>query len=544
MKKRNLFHKHWISEKLSSVSPRTRHYRRSLFSILVFGVLLSGCSGLLAKDIVPIQHTAAEPTFEQHEIVTGTAKHQTILTAFLLGGTIADLAVVNIDENNDRHLHIYAFSDRTWVPKLDATLRPEVLFVDVANINGHDRLITYEHGQLNWFDLESATEHVLVIVPSMIPPPNDNIPHVDITHDVNGDARDDLVVPDSDGFWVFIQTKNSAFADPVKLGPPTEVDRIYDADEYRHTPWNQSRIHEMDYNRDGRSDLVFWNTDHFEVHHQDEHGLFSPVATIFTTDVTFDSDKLTSLAAPYGVRRRRRDHQPTGNLTGRVLHALTDMNGDGTADLGIFSLKGGSLWHMHSTYEVHFGTPTPDGGTVFASDIGTTLQSDGIPFGLEQHDFDHDGQIDMMFTTINPEIFKVIGMIIDSLLTGSASRDIKFYRMEGGSYPDKPNATGKIKTYPGKSGEKAISASMLIGDVNGDRRLDLLLQNGRKELRVFLGVSGPDLFDRKPQKVAVATPNGEEYTWLVDFNKDSKQDVLMHHASSTEPHRVTILISR
>ena len=544
MKKRNLFHKHWISEKLSSVSPRTRHYRRSLFSILVFGVLLSGCSGLLAKDIVPIQHTAAEPTFEQHEIVTGTAKHQTILTAFLLGGTIADLAVVNIDENNDRHLHIYAFSDRTWVPKLDATLRPEVLFVDVANINGRDRLITYEHGQLNWFDLESATEHVLVIVPSMIPPPNDNIPHVDITHDVNGDARDDLVVPDSDGFWVFIQTKNSAFADPVKLGPPTEVDRIYDADEYRHTPWNQSRIHEVDYNRDGRSDLVFWNTDHFEVHHQDEHGLFSPVATIFTTDVTFDSDKLTSLAAPYGVRRRRRDHQPTGNLTGRVLHALTDMNGDGTADLGIFSLKGGSLWHMHSTYEVHFGTPTPDGGTVFASDIGTTLQSDGIPFGLEQHDFDHDGQIDMMFTTINPEIFKVIGMIIDSLLTGSASRDIKFYRMEGGSYPDKPNATGKIKTYPGKSGEKAISASMLIGDVNGDRRLDLLLQNGRKELRVFLGVSGPDLFDRKPQKVAVATPNGEEYTWLVDFNKDSKQDVLMHHASSTEPHRVTILISR
>ena len=93
MKKRNPFHKHWISEKLSSVSPRTRHYRRSLFSILVFGVLLSGCSGLLAKDIVPIQRSAAELTFEQHEIVTGTAKHQTVLTGFLLSGAIADLAV-------------------------------------------------------------------------------------------------------------------------------------------------------------------------------------------------------------------------------------------------------------------------------------------------------------------------------------------------------------------------------------------------------------------------------------------------------------------
>ena len=242
MKKRNPFHKHWISEKLSSVSPRTRHYRRSLFSILVFGVLLSGCSGLLAKDIVPIQRSAAELTFEQHEIVTGTAKHQTVLTGFLLGGAIADLAVISIDENNDRHLYIYAFNDSTWTQRHHIRLRPEVLLVDVANIGGRDRLITYERGRLNWFDPESVTEHVLVIVPSMMPPPNDNIPHVDITHDVNGDARDDLVVPDSDGFWVFIQTKNSAFADPVKLGPPAEVDRIYDADEYQHTPWNQSRI--------------------------------------------------------------------------------------------------------------------------------------------------------------------------------------------------------------------------------------------------------------------------------------------------------------
>jgi hypothetical protein len=222
------------------------------------------------------------------------------------------------------------------------------------------------------------------------------------------------------------------------------------------------------------------------------------------------------------------------------------MNGDGTADLGIFSLKGGSLWHMHSTYEVHFGTPTPDGGTMFAPDVGTSIQSDGVPFGIGRHDFDRDGQIDMMSTTIKIGIFKTIRMIIGAILTRSVSLDLDFYRMEGGIYPDKPNATRKIKTDShGKSGERAaLLPSVLIGDVNGDRRPDLLVGRGRKELRVFLGVSGPDLFDRKPQKVAVATPNGEEYTWLVDFNKDSKQDVLMHHASSTEPHRVTILISR
>ena len=36
----------------------------------------------------------------------------------------------------------------------------------------------------------------------------------------------------------------------------------------------------------------------------------------------------------------------------------------------------------------------------------------------------------------------------------------------------------------------------------------------------------------------------EKYTWLVDLNKDGKQDILMHHPSTTEPHRMTMLIAR
>ena len=213
---------------------------------------------------------------------------------------------------------------------------------------------------------------------------------------------------------------------------------------------------------------------------------------------------------------------------------MTDLNGDGVADLVVFSLEIRSMWSARSTYEVHFGTPTPDGGTVFAPDVGTAIQSDGVPKGLGAHDFDHNGEVDMMFTTIKVGIFKIIRMIIGGILTHSVSLDLEFYRMEGGIYPDKPNATRKIKTDSlGKSGERAaLLPSVLIGDVNGDGRSDLLVGRSRKELRVFLGVPGPDLFARRPQKVAVAMPK-EEYTRLVDLNKDGKQDILMHHPSTT-----------
>ena len=406
-----------------------------------------------------------EVVFEQYEVVIGSAKRQTVLTGFLLGGAIAELAVVHIDDNDDRRLRIYAFGDGTWVPILDATLRPEVLFVDVANIGGRDRLIAYEPGHLNWFDPESATERALVAVTSNFNPPRrGEIPHVDVTRDVNGDERDDLVVPDVDSFSVFIQMSDGAFADPVKVGPSIEMSSIYGDEGYRYKPWVQGgRVHEMDYNRDGRRDLVFWNADHFEVHHQDERGLFAPVAKTFTTDVLFDSDDPASLAAPQGLRRRRKDHMPTGDMTGRVLHSLTDMNGDGVADLVVFSLEIRSMWSAHSTYEVYFGTPTPDGGTVFAPDVGTAIQSDGVPRGMGQHDFDHDGQVDMMFTTIKVGFFKTIRMIAGAVLTRSVSLDLDFYRMEGGIYPDKPNATrkdqdGLSRQVRGKSRALAVRA--------------------------------------------------------------------------------------
>lgn len=565
MKSQNLFHK-----RVFSVATSTKHYGRSLFSILVFGVFLSSCSGLTNEMVDPTM--PAEFTFDQYEIVTGVAKHQTVLTGFLFDGPIAELAVVSISENNDRHLRIYAFDPDTWVPKLEVLLRPEILFVDVANIGGRDRLIMYEQGRLNWFDPDSATERLLVAVTSNFTPPRGSeIPHVDVTRDVNRDTRGDLVVPDSDGFWVFIQLNDGTFAEKAKIGPPTEMERIRGADGYRYDPWSQSRVHEIDYNRDSRIDLAFWNEDHFEVHLQDESGLFTPQTETFMTDVAFDSDRLSSLT--------------TGDMTGKVLQALADLNGDGVADLVVFELSGKNISSKHSTYKVYFGAPTPDGGTVFTRDIDITLQSDErIQLGMDRHDFDCDGQVDLMVTTIHRKFLKgSLWKNIKGFMGDDIWLDIEFYQMEEGRYPNTPNTIRRIALdgvpshrEPGwvpldivlrggthesrntqKSYPRAFNTTLLIGDVTGDGRSDLLLADHPRIMTVFAGVPGPEMFTQRPQEVAVALPNDEEYTWLVDLNKDGVQDLLMHHPFTlrdahgaprqplgTEPYRVRILIAR
>ena len=520
---------------------------------MVLGVFLSGCTTLFGKEVNPIPLASEKFSFKQYEIVTGTAKHQTVLTGSLLGGITAEIVVVSIDTSHNRRLFLYEFNSESWAIKLDAKLRPEVLFVDVVNIKGRDRLITYEHGRINWFEPETSIEHLLVEVSSNVPPHEIDVPHVDITRDLNGDDRDDIVLPDTDGFWVFIQMNDGAFADPVKIGPSFKMGEIYTADGYRFSPWNESRVHEVDYNRDGLIDLVFWREDHFVVHHQDEHGLFSPDTETFCTEVRFDSDDLSLLVAPEGVRGRRFDHGAPGVMTGRVLHELTDMNHDGVADLAVFSLQAGSgrlfgqtskLWGMRSTYEVHFGVPVP-GATEFELEVGTVIRADGIPFDIATCDFDHDGHVDVMFTVINPGIFKIIGMLVRGMATDSALLDLNLYRLTENSYPDDPNTSRKIKAFtPGDSGEKAMHfPALLYGDVSGDGLSDLLVQNGLKELYVFIGERGPNMFARKPQKVAINMPY-EEYAQLIDLNGDGLYDVLMHHPSIAEPHRVTMLIAQ
>ena len=566
MTKQNLFHKRFFF-----AAECTEHYQWSVISILIFGVFLSSCSAQ-SEVLTPAMPASTEFTFDQYEVVTGITKRQTVLTGFLLDGPIAELVVVHIDENNDRRLRIYAFSDNTWTPKLDTTLRPEVLFVDVANINGRDRLVTYERNHLNWFDPESATERPLVTVTSNFElQRRDEIPHVDITRDVNADNRDDLVVPDTDGFWIFIQMSDGAFAEKVKIGPPTEMDRILGADGYRYDPWSQSRIHEIDYNRDGRTDLVFWNEDHFDVHLQDEQGLFAPNAKTFMTHVAFDSDRLSSLT--------------TGDMTGKVLHSLADLNSDGVADLVVFELSGRNISNKHSTYKVHFGMLAPDGGIVFAQDVSVAFQSDKkIQLGMEQHNFDQDGQVGLMITTINIEFLKSsLWKSIKGFMGDDIWLELEYYQMAEGRYLKTPNTTRRIaldgvpshrepgwvpldvvlrgRTHRSRNAQKnyqsAFNTTLLIGDVTGDGRSDLLIGDHPRIMVVFVGVPGPELFAKQRQEVSIAMPNDEEYTWLVDLNKDGVQDLLMHHPFTlrdahgapihppgTESHRVTLLIAR
>lgn len=541
--------------------PIFRNFLQCCLSIFIFGVFLSGCSRVPSGEIKQtVPAPSAAVTFKQHEVITGPTKHQTVLTGFLLGGPIAELAVVNIDKNDARHLRIYAFSEDTWVSKLEKTLRPDVLFVDMAIIGGHDRLITYEHGRLNWFNPDSGSEHTLINITTNYNATDASvIPHVDITRDLNGDGLDDIVVPDIDGFWIATQLNNGSFSEPVKLGPPDPFLDKFAMDEsrsYREVGindltvfWYLSRLHQMDYDRDGRTDLVFWNVDHFDVYHQDQIGMFSTVPETFTINIPFDTDGAYSIA--FGFSGENMFALISGfreNTKRRILYTFRDMNGDRVADVVILTLEGRSLGKQRSRYEVHFGTPTPN-RTVFAQDASTTIQPRGtagalLPWGYSSQwlqDFDGDDDIDILFRDVKTGL----GGMTRAMVGSSIAIDIELYQMKDGVYPKKPAAKRKIRPkFDLFEKKRVFFPAVLLGDVNGDKRPDLFIGKNWEEMHIFLGVPGPKLLAHKPQKVAVSMPEDERNIKLVDLNKDTKQDILIYYKSSTEPHRVKMLIAQ
>ena len=228
------------------------------------------------------------PLFDRHTFSTGLPAPQTVLAGRFAGARTEQIAVAHVAANGSRQLRLFGFDGAVWRQTHAAAVRRDAAFVDVLRLGDQDRLILYGNGAVTWFDPSAGTERPLAKLPGSYKRDPEHLPAVDVTRDVNLDGREDLVLPDLDGFAVAITLPDGSFAAPVKRGPPEpflDATSVWEAHDYRRTgitswtvPWYQSRLHALDYDRDGRGDLAFWNGGRFDLYRQIAPGAFAAEA--------------------------------------------------------------------------------------------------------------------------------------------------------------------------------------------------------------------------------------------------------------------------
>ena len=498
--------------------------------------------------------------FDIHEIDLGAAPYQTVLPGSFTSGGHAELAVVHGPAGGETRLTIHRLEAGAWPVVVEKALDEGVLFVDVVRADGRDHPVLYRRGRVTLFDADTARECCARTVGTDYRAGDDRgaVARVDVTHDLDGDGRDDLVTPAADGFWIATQSADGSFSDAVLLGAPEpHLDgHLYgDPRTYRdagitaeHVPWYLGRVHGMDYDRDGRRDLVFWNGARFALHRQDAAGGFRAAAETFDVEVPFDFDGAYALGFQFddaGVPALLLGLG--GRFEHRMLHGFRDLNSDGVADLVTLSVAGRRLFTARGRFDIHFGRPTP-GGTAFAAPPDATLETPGPAAGMASGyatqrylDLDGDGATDVGLASVDTGLR---GMV-RAMAGKSVTMDLALYRQRDGAYADRPDVARRVRTPLAPFDRRGVLfPTVLIGDVTGDGRADLLAAERWDRLSIYLGVPEPDLLAAEPVHVAVEVPADERRALLADLDRDGRQDVVIHHPSDTEASRVVVLMAR
>lgn len=465
--------------------------------------------------------------YDDYLIDVGAASG-TLLFGDLTGAGTDELVVFEDgDESRDRRMTVLEFRDADWRIARRTAVDEDVIFVDMLRGTDADRLLLFRRDHVEWLNPSTWEREPLVGAPSIYNVAPLDVPHVAIAQDVNEDDRDDILLPDFDGYWAWLQGDES-WLGPSKLpAEPTAIARL------RSATYRPRAVYPLDYDGDGRTDLAFWEDHRFLVYQATDAG-FDDEALAVVLPVEFSSD---DFAVSIGIGANENEDRV-------MLYGVDDYNGDGIGDLATNTLMIHGLLDHSTRYDFYFGKRT-DGGTAFSTTPDTMIESDGIQGPLDTGDYDNDGRQDFAMATFDIGI----GKIIAALLTGSVRFDVDFYVMQGDAYPLEPNVTKTIKvSFSLRTGSVLSARWMTTGDVTGDGLADLLVPADGQRIEVYAGTGDADLFAEEPSIIAVDFPDATRAGGVdvADLNGDGRDDMLIRFPATQEDeaNHIGVVLSR
>lgn len=331
---------------------------------------------------------------------------------------------------------------------------------------------------------------------------------MDMVIDINGSGLGDLLIPDFTAYHLLIQTKEGDF-DRYSL-PIENLVQLWGKEPH----FMPRKPYLIDFNLDGKTDVVFVRDGQLRVFLQQPDGAFTHDYQTVSLGITLSSDVEAIVRSGEG-----RDF--SGLIIQRV-HDITDLDNDGLADLIIRREQYLSAVEQHENYRIHYGRRS-DQGLVFAPEPDAHINTRGIQFESVFVDLNGDQRKDFY----TPSATFGVGTIIRALLSGTTSLDMQFYLMKDDrSFGDKPDVNHKA-TANVSIGRAAIDLPLLqVAHLHTSDKKDLLVGEGQEQLQIFRN-DGNQLFGGEIRRFKTALPRNGTQVKVMDINRDGRDDLVL-----------------
>jgi hypothetical protein len=317
-----------------------------------------------------------------------------------------------------------------------------------------------------------------------------------LAHDLDGDDKPELVAW-SAGKYLAFRADGTAFGSvPAPATGSLGLDWETGGARTRATA-TPPPLSVADLDADGRADLLLVAGARLLTYYSGADGVGARAAT---------------LTLPLDLDPPEEDPRP-GETRRRIAAVwIEDIDGDRRADLAVQRIVlAGSWWG--ATAELTWAKGRGDGfGTL------TTIPLNAAAFGVELFDVDADGDKDF----VAPLVDIGIGTVARALVARSARVDLTVYRMGGGAFaaPQVLRVLGFPLENPGR-----FQASF-EGDIDGDRRRDMVTNDGEDRVRVYRGTA-TGLESAAAFENAVRVPTGDETLFVHDLTGDGRAEIVV-----------------
>ncbi len=354
----------------------------------------------------------------------------------------------------------------------------------------------------------------------------------DLLRDLDGDGRLDAIVPRQDGFSLLQGDGKGGFAAPVVLpAPPSAALNVGQArlsSQLFASYWFPNP-NALDWDADGRRELVLAREGVVEVYRGAAPGTL-PTAPAGAHAIPDQRQLNLSVENPFEL-----------DFTTPLV--LRDLDGDGRCDVASTHVGQGITRLFFNTEDPAAALATPR----------ATIRAKGVTFLAFFVDLDGDGLDDLCL----PRMDKIgVWSILKALVTRSVPVEMLVFYQRPGPQPfaDEPDRVRAldIPLSIQSGGERGMRFGTTIiatldGDLDGDRRRDLVLRTARDELGVWLGRPGRTMDDAPTARVAI--PDVEPFRFVLtqtaDLDGDGRDEVLLRYQSwDRDADRLSVVRAR